>query len=113
MRRDMDLIRQILIDIVDDKFVLDDLDAVALYHLEMLIEKNFVLGVAVFQGWDGPSYSHKEDIRLTYNGHEFVETIRPQTVWEKIKSHLREKGVGLTIDSIAQSAPTIVSGLIS
>ena len=37
---------------------------------------------------------------LTWKGHEFLDTIRSKSVWEKIKSAALEKGLELTFDTI-------------
>ncbi|MEQ1537332.1 MAG: DUF2513 domain-containing protein [Sphingorhabdus sp.] len=104
----MDLIRQLMIDISDENLDWDSLNPKEMYHLEMLVQKNYLTGVEVF-----PEYYRKlGPIRLTFDGHEFAETIRPKQTWQKIKTHLSEKGVGLTVDTIVKAAPSVIAALI-
>ena len=56
-----------------------------------------------------------EDIsvyRITYSGYEFIEHIRPETVWDKVKSVGANVGT-LSIDIISQIAVNVVSQLIN
>jgi hypothetical protein len=37
---------------------------------------------------------------LTWQGHELLDTIRSKPVWERIKTTAEEKGIELTLDSV-------------
>jgi hypothetical protein len=108
VNRDMDLIREILIEISGGVIDWDGLDEKKTYHLEMLVEKQYVGGVGVYK-----AYLRKEGpVRLTFNGHEFLETIREKSVWDKVKNVAKEKGVGLTIESITKIASAVVASIL-
>lgn len=49
---------------------------------------------------------------VTYKGHEFLQKIRNETVWSKIKETLSPVGT-ITIDLIAQVASNILSNMIT
>lgn len=50
--------------------------------------------------------------RITYSGYEFIEHIRPETVWGKIKNVGANVG-SLSIDIISKIAVTVISQLIN
>ena len=110
MKRDMDLIRDLLIGIENDsrfnglEFIVPDtndnlgvigvthhsLEEIA-YHLELLIEAGLVKG-------DIGARSIPAVSRLTWDGHEFVANIRDASIWGKTKERLRDlPDVGLAV----------------
>ena len=100
MKRDMDLIRSILIgteqlphgEIVEleiDGFTPDEIS----YHVMLLHEAGYLIGHAAHV-W------HVE--RLTWEGHEFLEASRDDTRWNKAKEIVKEKGGGLAVDVLKQ-----------
>jgi hypothetical protein len=110
MIRDMDLVRDLLIRICDtalsEEQAITDIKEV--YHLKMLSEEGYISGLEFHEYSEGLA-CYLLDPKLTWNGHEFLETVRPKKIWEKIKTHLKDKGVGLTIDAISKAAPGIIS----
>ena len=50
--------------------------------------------------------------RLTWDGHELLDSIRQTGMWDKIKAKAREKGLDLTFDAVkALGAWTVKSTL--
>ncbi|MDI9409479.1 MAG: DUF2513 domain-containing protein [Candidatus Pacebacteria bacterium] len=45
---------------------------------------------------------------LTMKGHDFLEAMKNDTTWKKIKEHFKTKGVDMTIDLIMAVAEKIV-----
>jgi hypothetical protein len=100
VRRDMDLIRQVLLKLeadpkldgtrwvhyTPDDLGLTDRSAEELaYHLGLLIEEGFLRGSPMtFEGLQPIS-------RLTWKGHEFLSDIRDESIWGKTKD--RAKGL--------------------
>jgi hypothetical protein len=101
MKRDMDLIRDLLIGIEADpnldgtQFLSpdnqDNLGVIGIgrfsneeiaYHLKMLIEAGLVDGKVGFQGM--PLIN-----KMTWQGHEFLDNIRDAGIWGKTKERLR------------------------
>jgi hypothetical protein len=66
------------------------------YHLNLLIEGKMVAGES---NWGGgvPSFS-----RLTWEGHDFVASMRNSTVWEKAKQIVVSQGGAVTIVILKQ-----------
>jgi hypothetical protein len=112
MKRDMDLIRNLLIEISDDKINDDQYDDRVLYHFELLIQAGFIEGMTILRSVDGGMSYGLHSPRLTWNGNEFLDTIRKKSVWEKIKKFTNDKGVELTIDAIKMAAPSVIGAML-
>lgn len=98
MKRDMDLIRELLIAIearplgeAGTKVKLEghDEDTVA-YHLALLHEASLIEGNLSYPF--GSAVPRVIVYRLTWHGHEFLDAARNQTVWARTKAIVREKG---------------------
>ncbi|MDM5193041.1 DUF2513 domain-containing protein [Bacillus hominis] len=95
MKRDRDLIRRLLVLIEEqdiNSYVLeipDDIDVnVAVYHLRLLEQAGFTENSIQYGGNTAECISSS----LTWDGHEFLEAIRNDTVWNKLKQTIAEKG---------------------
>lgn len=97
MKRDMDLVRQIMLNVEDMPVgppiqyrVGEVEDRVLLAHMEMLISAGLVAG----------KISHSLGARgdviiisgLTWEGHEWIETVRSDDVWAQVKEILADQG---------------------
>lgn len=105
MKRDMDLVREILLRVEADptlngsRFVVFDTSHFEgrsqqeiAYHIDLLFEADFVKGLATL---DAPAAAIS---RLTWKGHEFLSDTRDPDIWAKVKE--RTKGlteVGITL----------------
>ncbi len=79
------------------------------YHMSLLIEVGLVKGQMVQT--IGPEVKDFIAQRLTWQGHEFLDAIRSDTVWEKTKKIFLDKGVEMTFDlvrTIAKEAATAI-----
>jgi hypothetical protein len=100
MKRDMDLVRSLLLRVEDlswpmmNELMVDEKDAGERarvgYHLRMLVEEGFLTGD------DGSGMMHEDwyNLQLAWQGHEFLDTLREKTVWEKSKKIAGEASVG-------------------
>jgi DNA-binding transcriptional ArsR family regulator len=102
MKRDMDLARQILLNLEESKNQIgpDDVnikgyskDEIA-YHI-MLLGEAGLINAYDCSTFDGPNWRAE---RLTWQGHEFIEASRDQKRWNQAKKLIKDKGVGLTFD---------------
>ena len=104
MKRDMDLIRQILMEIEKHReplgsFSLDienhSPDEIS-YHVKLLAEAGLVeaLDMSSFSGFEWQATS------LTWHGHEFLDAARDETVWNKTKAVVQAQGGSLPFDVI-------------
>ncbi|MES2493997.1 MAG: DUF2513 domain-containing protein [Pseudomonadota bacterium] len=97
MKLDQDLVRQLLLAIEASerspqhwvKFDLPDLDAEVLsYHIQLLDEA----GLIVAQDVSSLSAYRWRAKRLTYRGHEFLNTIRDSGIWRATKATAAKVG---------------------
>jgi hypothetical protein len=97
MKRDLDLVRQLMLQIEalppipPVQYRMEDVeDPVLLKHLEMLIAAGLVNGKI------SQSHGARGDVitiaGLTWEGHEWVEMVRSQAIWNETKSVLLERG---------------------
>lgn len=114
MKRDMELIRTILVQVEErnetnmDDLLPDPTDAEAGerygYHVKMLVDEGFLDGVDA-SSMDGPNWLNLE---LRWQGHEFLSTLRDPTVWEKTKTVAGKAGGG-GVQIMAEIGKTIIT----
>ena len=51
--------------------------------------------------------------QLTWEGHDFLDKVREETVWNRIKEAVAQKGATLTFEIIKSVAPSIISSMIT
>lgn len=121
MKRDMDLVREILLTIEGSEKSFFHLDKSAdpyrrfsgeytgaqiRYHLGLLKEAGLVrysktghtYEVEVKDTGLVQEVEEKAISRLTWQGHEFLDAARNETMWQKAKKLVQEKGGALTFD---------------
>lgn len=96
MKRDMDLIRSIVIAVRDSKEPIGGLpdveDAVFAEHARLLQEA----GLAEVRILKGLSATAAAILRLTWEGQNFADEINDPTVWEKAKEKVISPGASWT-----------------
>jgi hypothetical protein len=107
MKRDMELIRAILMGVeeFDDLPSADDLgvsDDIRDGHLLLLTKALLVEGIAVVPTDMGTLVQYTlSKPRLTWDGHEFLDAARDPTTWESAKKTLNDAGKDLGNVTIA------------
>jgi len=105
MKRDMDLIRKILIQL-ESYSTNDDIRPIELegysheqiaYHVYLLKDANLILATILF---DGGSVAPKDYsiFGLTWAGHDFLDACRDEGRWNKAKQMAAKLGSGVTFD---------------
>lgn len=120
MQRDMELIRKILFTI-EDKYVdtwLDsgkmqidgyDMKTVA-YHCSILHDAGLV---SDYKGQYGGDELYFFGVgRLTWDGHELLDKIKSDTVWNKTKDTITKKGIPFVLDAVKEIATAITTAMI-
>lgn len=118
MKRDMELIRKILIEI--EKQYIDvalynlkveeyDLKTVT-YHCKILYEAGLISDYSGFYA-DDELYSFGVG-SLTWEGHEFLDKIREDKIWNKTKQVMKDKGIPFILDAVKEIATSVVDGMI-
>lgn len=119
MKRDWDLIRAILIQaenagtgqLLTPEQITGgwDINSVV-YQIRLLLDAGLIEGDVKDCCGGGPSWAMIK--RLTWNGHEFLDQIRSNQVWERVKATALEKGIDLTIDLTAKLAARFTKDLL-
>jgi Hypothetical protein (DUF2513) len=113
MKRDMELIRELMLAIEskDNIFSFQNLYLEGIndlgysfqqidYHLEILIEAALLIGKVQPQaGFDRRIIDIE---RLSWNGHEFLDNARNESVWKDTMKQVKEKGGGISIALLTQ-----------
>lgn len=107
MKRDPSIIREILFaledgadDVFNTLFVCYPADVVY-YHLVILAEQGFISDVHCQKNHMGAVIGIYGDMELTFSGHEFLDTIRPDGIWDKVKGYLATYSGPLSVQLIA------------
>jgi hypothetical protein len=103
MKRDMELIRTILLRVEEDpKFdgsfqgvdaislrITDQPEAEVRYQLVLLVEAGFLIGNVKLANTNLPVFGPIVVARLTWQGHEFLDDIRDPQIWGKTKERAK------------------------
>ena len=115
LNRNMNLVRDILIAFeggiskwqiegrkLNERYNLED--GVLGYHLWLLVDAGLLFSPSVNDGHmsSGQYYPTAFAFALTWEGHEYLDTIRNQNVWKKIESSLLKNGSGLSFEILKQ-----------
>ena len=118
MKRDMDLVRQIMLNIEDRPagppvhFRMDEVeDRVLLGHLEMMIAAGLVTGKITQPHGARGSMIIVGD--LSWEGHEWIETVRDQSVWDETSDTLMANGGAFTFELAKAVATRILRRKLS
>ncbi len=110
MKRDMDLVRELLLKIEahDNPSFGDLLDEEAdeeklAEHIRLLEAAGFVTGIA----GHSLNRSYWMDLRLTWEGHDFLDSVRDPQIWEKTKKGA-EAAKGFTVELLKDLAKGFV-----
>lgn len=117
MQRDWDFVRELLTDIEGEvdtfkKHNNTELEEKYVQHVRMLEQAGFIKGLIAKKAIGGQWTFTQNDPHLTWDGHDLLNTLRSQTVWEKIKERSKETGIDLTTDSIKALGAWALKALI-
>ena len=105
MKRDMDLIRKLLFAIEENprEFMVDGYDSdIIKYHVLLLMEADYIDGrISNTLGHSSVAPQNVFVNRLTWNGHEFIDNIRQEEIWNTIKTEFKGASVS-TIYSVCK-----------
>jgi len=122
MKRDLDLIRDILLDVENwsnaQPLTLSSLEYEGKtkqeigYQLELLADAGYI-DVRIVKDHVGIGYSDAFIVRMKMAGHEYLDTVRSPEVWKKTKTTLEKVGGGAALEVVKQIASKIMAELIS
>lgn len=117
MKRDMDLVRRILLELEQipedsgwiESFSVDGIDSRSLSgHIHMMAEADLIEAIDL----SDMSASEWKPKRITWRGHEFLDSIRSNTLWEKTKKAVLEKTGGLALAALEAYARHLAARLL-
>lgn len=79
------------------------------YHFQLLKQAGLI-EATMSQAIGMPQYGFAR--AMTWHGHEFLDAIRSDKVWNKVKSTAKEKGVDLTFEVIKELAILALKGML-
>lgn len=98
MKRDMDLIRLLLLE-TEGEEPRPDLTGYAeqqrIYHSALLIEAGLIHGIIRKDGKGLPAGTVR--LRLTWAGHEFLDAARNDSIWKKAGEKIKQSGVQVSV----------------
>ena len=104
MKRDLDLLRAILLRIEDaeadvqnhDFYDLDNPQIIG-FHIRLLIDAGFISAIDISSNGDLDYFIIQ---RLTFAGCEYLDSVRSTTIWEQAKQKLSAIGGSASLDVI-------------
>ena len=117
MKRDMELIRKILFKIEEDyvstalfNLTIDGYESNDIaYQCKLLYDAGLVDQYNAKYG-DNTIYAFAVG-GLTWEGHDFLDKIREDTIWNKTKETITEKGLPMVLDVIKSVATGVVTSM--
>lgn len=117
MKRDMDLVRLILLK-VEDEYVSTpifnlciegyDLETIA-YHCKIMYEAGLLSSFSVQYG-DNKVWGLRVGA-LTWSGNDYLEKIRNDSIWEKTKNEIVSKGLPMVLETIKTISTSIITAI--
>jgi len=115
MKRDLDLIRKILFKVEEkadptpefDLKIDDYPQEIINYHIVLMNEAGLLIGGA--EELSDGSYVIAYVSRLTWEGHEFLDSIRDISLWNKAKNLISEKAKGIPFEILKSLLIKIIS----
>ena len=105
VKRDMELIRLLLLQQeAGEPFPeLETYDSLLVaHHCALIIEAGFVVGEVVSDADQGGIPVGAAILRLTWKGHEFLDSIRDPSVWQQAKDYVLRPGASWTFGILTE-----------
>lgn len=102
MKRDMDIVRALLLRAEAATGSVGINDPVETYHVRIMIEGGLIEGrISEEITADAPRHSHIHN--LTWAGHDFLDAARNDTVWHTAKEKILKPGVSWTFELLKET----------
>lgn len=115
MKRDMDLCRLILLKIEESTSFAPNLkiegydDDTIAYHCKMMYDYGLIRNYHSVTTTDGILFSVGG---LTWEGHDFLDKVRDNSRWRKVKDIIAEKGLPMILDTIKPIADALITAAV-
>jgi len=95
---------------VNAKMFVDDDTSELSYNVKLMIEAGLVKGDVVVFGGRYIGFTLSE---IKWKGHELLDAIRDENVWERTKKRFAEKSMDMTFDAVMKVAGDIIIGFLA
>ena len=118
MKRDMELCRKILLAIeeqyVDTALYGLEVEGYSMqqvaYHCKILHDAGLISN---YKGYFASNRLYDFAVgSLTWDGHEFLDKIRQDTIWNKTKDVITQKGLPMVLDVVKEISQSIVATMV-
>ncbi len=119
MKRDMSLVREILLEIEKDRAgdkLIDVLDYPVeeiIYHVKIMNDYGLIEAkvVEVFSK-KGSEFALETIKGITWEGYDFLDDIRDETVWKKTSAHIKKTTGTASLEMVKEVAKTFVREIL-
>jgi hypothetical protein len=119
MERDLDLVRLILLKLeehddglsYDDEVFSDYEKSVVVAHFKLMKEAGLI--EAGFFSADGDPYWIGEAVRITWDGYDYLNSIRDDSVWRKVRDVVKSEVGSASFDTIKNVASSLTTALLA
>ena len=120
MKRDIELSRELLIAMEESDSELstntlasqrDETGEVLAYHV-LLLEEAGLVEAAIMPKNRKVHPQAAVILRLTHAGHEFLDSVRSDTAWNKLKGYVTSKGLEVTVGTLMKAIPGFVAAAL-
>ena len=117
MKRNWDLIRKILLKLeekADSTSWLESSDIKGYDYKTVAYHYKLLKNAGIIEALDISTMEEENyaALSLTWQGHEFLDKIRNDNVWNKVKSTVQSKSLDLSFDVIKQVATATISAML-
>ena len=99
MKRDMNLVRQILLCVEDsDQDVIHGLDIDNFTESEIGYNVELLINAGILSGFESQAFGRRKAYYIqgiTWQGHDFLDAIRADSIWDKVNKAVSDKGLNL------------------
>jgi hypothetical protein len=117
MERDMELVRKILLTLArhphghaPEKLVIEGYDDEEIGFHVFIMGQGELLDVAVVTAFGAPS-PRAVPGSITWKGYEFLDSVRNDTVWKRVKAMVVNKGGGASMEVVTSPATDVAKKL--
>src|SRR5207244_12528052 len=115
MRRDMDIIRLLMLELEGDEKAAEKLkgydEPLVVYNAALLVDSGLVEG-AVARGGDNEPFNVAMD-HMTWAGHDFLAAARDETLWKKAKQNVMKPAASYTFEIVKEYVKAEISKRLS
>lgn len=116
MKRDMDIIRKIVLALRDSDTVISKVEGIPdndyLVHAQLIIEAGLAEGKIAKSGQNFAIPGHVMLVRLTWTGQDFADAIQDDNLWNKAKEHVIKPTASWTFDILLKYLGGLIAGNI-